>query len=167
MAFVQHSHCRSKWERPNTSYWTCTTPSRHLTRRFQRLMPFMRRSPRRCSGFSTRTDMAMNHRIAFFSPLSPVRSGIADYSDELLPDLSRLANVEAIVADDHPVHQTATPAPVKRLAHYAAKPDRYDLNVYQIGNNVHHHGYMLPVLRRVPGILVLHDYCLQYLMLGT
>ena len=33
-------------------------------------------------------------RVAFFSPLPPTRSGIADYSQALLDPLGRLAEVE-------------------------------------------------------------------------
>jgi hypothetical protein len=40
-------------------------------------------------------------RIAFFTPLNPVRSGISDYSEELLPFLGDLADID-IIADTPP-----------------------------------------------------------------
>ena len=44
---------------------------------------------------SNRTNARSNEllRIAYFSPLPPARSGIADYSRELLPHLARHARL--------------------------------------------------------------------------
>jgi len=42
----------------------------------------------------------------------------------------------------------------------------YAAVIYQIGNNYDHHAYMMPCLEEVPGIVVMQDYCLQYLALG-
>ena len=40
----------------------------------------------------------MNHklRLAFFSPFRPQKSGIADYSEELLPHLAAFAEIDLI-----------------------------------------------------------------------
>ncbi len=101
-------------------------------------------------------------RIAFFSPLRPVRSGITDYSHELLPELS--ARAEVRVVRDEPRH-----APLEGVASIALddfRPLPDEMPVYQIGNSLDHHGFMVPSMGRYPGVLVLHDCCLQYLMLG-
>jgi len=42
----------------------------------------------------------------------------------------------------------------------------YTAVIYQIANSFDHHEYMIPCMVSVPGITVLHDYCLQYLVLG-
>ena len=39
-------------------------------------------------------------RVAFFSPLPPARSGIADYSEALLESLRRIAEVEVFSSPD-------------------------------------------------------------------
>jgi len=39
-------------------------------------------------------------RLAYFSPLPPEKSGISDYSAELLPELARFYNIEVIVEQD-------------------------------------------------------------------
>ena len=41
-------------------------------------------------------------RIAFFSPLPPSRSGIADYSEALLGAMRRMAEVETFDGSGHP-----------------------------------------------------------------
>ena len=83
-------------------------------------------------------------RIAWFSPLPPVHSGIAAYSAELVPRLR-----ETFVIDTYPEH----------TAHdfvWRARRAPYDLVVYQLGN-ARHHDYMWAYLARYPGLVVLHD----------
>lgn len=107
-------------------------------------------------------------RIAFFTPLNPVRSGISDYSEELLPFLQALVDVDVIVDSYEPAAQESLSGiRVRSVEQYRAAKKDYDIAVFQIGNSFDHHGYMIPVMRDTPGMLVLHDYCLQYLMLGV
>ena len=106
-------------------------------------------------------------RLAFFSPYRPQRSGIADYSEDLLPDLGNLADVD-LVAGAYRLSNEAIARRfrVRTVAGFLAAPAAYDAAIYQVGNNLDHHGYMTTCMRRAPGILVLHDDCLQYLVLG-
>lgn len=85
-------------------------------------------------------------RIAFFSPLPPARSGIADYSAALLDSLGRLAEVETF---------SQRPA--------AFDPARYDICVYQIGNNPYHIAPYEMALAH-PGVVVLHEANLHHLI---
>lgn len=105
-------------------------------------------------------------RIAFFTPLNPVRSGISDYSEELLPFLGKLADID-IVIDNYEPSEEAIRArfPVIGVDQFSRRRPAYDCVIYQIGNNYPAHGYMLPCLASTPGIVVLHDYSLTYLML--
>ena len=87
-------------------------------------------------------------KVALFSPMPPERSGIADYSELLLPALR--TRCEIVV--------------VKRGA---KKPPRgTDLCVYHIGNNPDAHGWIVEALRRTPGVVVLHDFVLHHLVAG-
>jgi glycosyltransferase involved in cell wall biosynthesis len=88
-------------------------------------------------------------KIAYFSPMPPEASGIADYSALLLPALRRHVDVEV----------------VKRGAR--RPPRGVDLAVYHIGNNPDAHGWILDALRRAPGLVVLHDFVLHHLVAGT
>ncbi len=87
-------------------------------------------------------------KVALFTPMPPERSGIAAYSELLLPALS--ARCEVVT--------------VKRGA---KKPPRgTDLCVYHIGNNPDAHGWIVEALRRTPGVVVLHDFVLHHLVAG-
>jgi glycosyltransferase involved in cell wall biosynthesis len=88
-------------------------------------------------------------RIAYFSPMPPESSGIADYSALLLPELRR--HIDVVVA--------------KRGA--KRPPRDVDLPVYHIGNNPDAHGWILDALRRTPGAVVLHDFVLHHLVAGV
>ena len=88
-------------------------------------------------------------RVAYFSPMPPETSGIADYSALLLPALRRHVDVTV----------------VKRGAR--RPPRGVDLAVYHIGNNPDAHGWILDALRRAPGLVVLHDFVLHHLVAGV
>ncbi|MBS1857914.1 MAG: methyltransferase domain-containing protein [Acidobacteria bacterium] len=85
-------------------------------------------------------------RIAFFSPLPPARSGIADYSEALLAAMRPRAEVEVFSGP----HQPFDPA-------------GFDAAVYQVGNNGYH-GYVYETALRHPGIVVMHESNLHHLI---
>ncbi len=83
-------------------------------------------------------------RLAWFSPLPPVRSGIATYTTEVLP----------LLAADYALDVFPEASAFDFLWKHLHHP--YDLIVYQLGN-ASCHDYMWPYLVRYPGLLVLHD----------
>jgi glycosyltransferase involved in cell wall biosynthesis len=109
-------------------------------------------------------------RIAYASPLNPAASGISDYSEELLPYLARYAQVTPYVADG------LRPSNADLLRHMDVRPlsrlDRdhrrqpYDAILYHMGNSVENHAAIWDALRRVPGVVVMHEYMLHHFMLG-
>lgn len=105
-------------------------------------------------------------RLAHFSPLSPQRSGIADYSEELLPHLAALASITLVVGPYQPTGSVASLLPIVTTNEFLNTVSSFDLPIYQIGSSVLDHGYVMDCLKRAPGIVVLHDYCLHYLMLA-
>lgn len=85
-------------------------------------------------------------KVAFFSPLPPAKSGIADYSAALLEELRRLTEV--------------TP--------FSAKPERFqpsdfDVVLYQIGNNAFH-DFCYETALEHPGVVVVHEANLHHLI---
>ena len=103
-------------------------------------------------------------RLAYFSPLPPVKSGIADYSAELLPELAKGAEITVFV-DQPRDPKPGLPYDVQP-AIYFDEIDRdrpFDLCIYQQGNNQHHE-FVYDQALRVPGMLVLHEYCLHHLV---
>ncbi|MGD0871849.1 MAG: glycosyltransferase [Bryobacteraceae bacterium] len=85
-------------------------------------------------------------RAAFFSPLPPARSGIADYSEALIESLRPLADLEVFArAED------------------AFDPSRFDIALYQVGNN-QYHDFVYETALRHPGVVVMHESNLHHLI---
>ncbi len=85
-------------------------------------------------------------RVAFFSPLPPARSGIADYSEALIRHLALLVDLEPFPGADP-----------------AFDPARFDVPLYHIGNNGFH-DFVYETALRYPGIVVLHESNLHHLI---
>jgi glycosyltransferase involved in cell wall biosynthesis len=87
-------------------------------------------------------------KVAYYSPLPPETSGVADYSALLLPELGRHVDV-------------ALPK------HGATKPLKgTDVALYHVGNDPTAHGWIVEALRRRPGVVVLHELVLHHLVAG-
>ena len=78
--------------------------------------------------------------------MPPSKSGIADYSASLVASLSGLAEVE--VFSDKPA---------------AFDPARFDIPLYQIGNNGYH-SFAYEQAIQTPGVVVLHESNLHHLI---
>jgi glycosyltransferase involved in cell wall biosynthesis len=78
--------------------------------------------------------------VGFYSPLPPARTGVADYSADLLAELRNRGAVEIA-------------------------PERCDVALYHIGNNALHAGIYRRALAQ-PGVAVLHDAVLHHFLLG-
>ena len=87
-------------------------------------------------------------KVAYFSPLPPERTGIADYSALLLPELQRRVEVDV----------------VRRGRRRA--PRGTDVCLYHVGNNPDAHGWIVAALKRRRGVVVLHDFVLHHLVAG-
>lgn len=98
-------------------------------------------------------------RIAYFSPMPPDRSGIADYSAGLLPHLAKLAEVTLFT--DAPPTVESFGLPVRPLGDYPRLRGGFDLPLYQMGNSAFHEA-IYDLLLRYPGVVVLHDYFLHH-----
>jgi glycosyltransferase involved in cell wall biosynthesis len=93
-------------------------------------------------------------RVAWFSPLPPVRSGIASVNAALLPQLdAELATIDRFV--DAPANRGAGVFNAHDFV-WKARRTPYDLVVYQLGNAACH-DYMWAYLAAYPGVVVLHD----------
>lgn len=103
-------------------------------------------------------------RLAYVSPMPPERTGIADYSAELIPALSEYYDIELIVAqkkiDDPWINKHVSVRDEDWLRSHAEEVDRV---LYQMGNSPFHR-HMLRLMEEVPGTVVLHDFYLSGLM---
>ncbi len=103
-------------------------------------------------------------RLAFLTPLPPAASGIADYSADVLALLATRHEIdvfhhqETVDRDRIPASSSVQPSSTF-LDHHRRAP--YDVAIYQMGN-APDHAFLYPLLRRVPGLLVLHDLVLHH-----
>jgi glycosyltransferase involved in cell wall biosynthesis len=108
--------------------------------------------------------MTKRVRLAYFSPLPPARTGIADYAIELLPALADQAEVTLYVDDPTAVDaRVATRWRVRPLAAYGTERWNYDAAIFHMGNSYFHEA-LYRTLCHYPGIVVLHDYSLHHFM---
>ncbi len=108
-------------------------------------------------------------RLAYFSPLPPARSGIADYSAELVPHLAGHLELELFVDEGARVDESlAARFPVRGDRAFPAlwESGRYDAVLYHVGNNHEFHARIWTMLQRFPGIVVLHEAMLHHLVRG-
>jgi glycosyltransferase involved in cell wall biosynthesis len=101
-------------------------------------------------------------RLAYFSPLPPTPSGIADYSSELLPHLVKQANITLFVDRLDAVDAgLRNQFDIRTQVEYPSQRHQFDLSLYHMGNNVHHEQIYSYALR-YPGVVVLHDLFLHH-----
>jgi glycosyltransferase involved in cell wall biosynthesis len=99
-------------------------------------------------------------RLAFIAPLPPQQSGIADYSAALIPALARSYEIELIVDQPQVSEARLAPYPQRQLAWFDSRAHEYDRLLYHFGNSGAHR-HMFELLRRHPGVVVLHDFYLS------
>jgi len=103
-------------------------------------------------------------RLAYVSPLPPEKSGIADYSAELLPQLARYYDIEVIVDQDTISDPwISANLSVRSLAWFEQHGDSFDHRLYHVGNSPMHR-HMFALLARFAGVVVLHDFYLGNLL---
>jgi glycosyltransferase involved in cell wall biosynthesis len=85
-------------------------------------------------------------KVAYYSPLPPERSGIADYSALLLPALDERLDVV--------------------VARRGKRAPGADVAVYHVGNDPDHHAWIVDALNERPGVVVLHEFVLHHLVAG-
>ena len=109
-------------------------------------------------------------KLAFFSPLNPIQSGISDYSEELLGALAH-ARVDVKPLDvDLFIDRGYRPSNREITSRFDVLPGRafgrggagYDAAVYQMGNSPAH-AYIYRALLEHPGVVVLHEFILHHL----
>ena len=105
-------------------------------------------------------------RVAYFSPLNPIRSGISDYSEDLIPYLSNHFEVDIYVPDGVEPSNSYILNNYNIFSHskFQRKYDggEYDALIYHMGNNYNGHKEIYEFMIRYPGIVVLHDYSLHH-----
>jgi glycosyltransferase involved in cell wall biosynthesis len=109
-------------------------------------------------------------KIAFFTPLNPVQSGISDYSEELLLTMYGASAGGRPVEIDLFVDKGIRPSNEEMARRFRVLPGgafgrvagQYDATVYQMGNSPAH-AYIYEQMLRQPGVVVMHEFVLHHL----
>ena len=98
-------------------------------------------------------------RVAMWTPLPPLQSGVADYAVELLHQLKHTFDIEVFVDDGYlPEPDLLEKFRVYNARAFARRHSQqpFDVTIYQMGNSKFH-WYIYEQLKLDPGIVVLHD----------
>ncbi|MFL5732737.1 MAG: glycosyl transferase family 1, partial [Chloroflexia bacterium] len=109
-------------------------------------------------------------KLAFFTPLNPIQSGISDYSEELLLTLDgatvggREVDVDVFIdrgyrPSNEEIARRFDVLPARGFDRVAS---RYNSVIYQMGNSPAH-AYIYEALLRHTGVVVMHEFVLHHL----
>ena len=102
-------------------------------------------------------------KVAYFTPINPQKSGIADYSErEVLPYLSKYMDIDIFIDDNIKPNSEflINNFAIHPYTEYEKKKDQYEIAIYNMGNNGLHE-FIFNCLRKYPGITVIHDIYLH------
>lgn len=107
------------------------------------------------------TTIDTKKKLAFISPYPTEKTGIADYSAVLLPELACFYKITLIsfqkkINDDW----LNSNFEINDVLWFRKNAEKFDIILYQFGNSSHHH-YMLDLFETFPGVVILHDFFLS------
>lgn len=101
-------------------------------------------------------DPSSKPRLVFISPLPPAKSGIADYSVRLLGVLREYYSLVVVCENGTFVEPLPFEVTYVSAQDHLIHGSALDRHLYHFGNS-HHHLWMLPLIQRFHGTVVLHD----------
>ena len=114
------------------------------------------------NGLMKKTN-TVNKKLAFISPLPPLRTGIAGYSDQLLPHLAQFYDIEIITNQEdleNAENYLRLGIKIKTINWFRENFHLFDRVLYHFGNS-HFHSQMFSLIEDIPGVIVLHDFFLS------
>ncbi len=144
---------RYTWRRSAALAWDALREAHASSRPRSRVASMKSNGPQ--NGAAPQSSTALP-RLALFTPLPPCRTGIANYNAAFLPYLSRQFTIDVYIDDYVPDAAMRESLTIRPVAEFAARRRDYDALLYEIGNS-EFHAYMLDVLERYPGVVMLHD----------
>lgn len=109
-------------------------------------------------------------KVAYFTPLNPLKSGISDFSEEIIPELSKYIDLDIFIDGYKPVNKyIADNFNILDMKEFDKEHIRqkYDIFVYQMGNNEECHERIGEYCIKYPGVLELHDISLHHMLAAT
>lgn len=105
-------------------------------------------------------------KVAYFTPLNPLKSGISDFAEEMLPCLAEQMDI-SLFADCTPTNPTVRDHfSCCEISQFPTKnaEEKYDFSIYQVGNNYKFHKSIVECFMENGGVLELHDISLHRLV---
>lgn len=104
------------------------------------------------------------YKVAFLSPLSPIKSGISYFAEDILPYMRENYELDIYVDGFKPtVKDVIENHKIFQIEELDNNIEKYDIVLYQIGNNPCHDG-ILKYAEKYPGVIFLHDISLHHLV---
>jgi len=106
-----------------------------------------------------------NDSIAFFAPLPPIKSGISDYSVDIIKALYNYYQIDVYI-DEGYKPDVVFDDRIQILPHkeFEKNRNKYKEIIYQVGNS-EYHIYMFRYIQKYKGVVVLHDYNMHGVLL--
>lgn len=103
-------------------------------------------------------------KLAYLSPLSPEKTGLADYNTLLIRELACFYEI-ILITDQTDVDDVWLTAnfQIHDTKWFTQQATTFDIILYEFCNSPLHH-YMLDLLNIYPGIVILHDFFLSELL---
>jgi len=102
-------------------------------------------------------------KIAYLSPLNPIKSGISDFSEELIMELKKNIIVDLYIDDYKPTNDNIVKNfRILNIDDLDNNKSEYDLIVYHIGNNHKYHKKIIDKFLKLGGVIELHDISLHH-----
>lgn len=109
-------------------------------------------------------------KLGFCSPLGPLKTGIADFSEELIFQLKKYFSVDLfclVEPGSREIREQFAWYPIEKLQDDDFRR-QYDAVLYEMGNNIDYHKKIGDMLLKHSGFLEIHDLCLHnYLAADT
>lgn len=109
----------------------------------------------------------IKEKLLYVSPFPPLKSGISDYSEMLAYALKDYFDITLLIDNyelsDENMYRDFT---VKIFEKSEIDYDNYKYIIYNIGNNPYYHSYIYQLCLQYPGLVILHDVILFYLIAG-
>lgn len=109
----------------------------------------------------------MKKSMLYASPFLPQKSGISDYSENLITGLAEYFDITLLVSGDYELANSDITGKFKVISYSrGADYSAFDCILYNFGNNPYFHSYIYDCFLSNPGYVILHDYVLFYLAAG-
>ena len=110
---------------------------------------------------------ARRKSLLYASPFPPMASGISDYSEVLIYGLKKYFDITLLIDDYRLTNKRLyKDFDVKIIKNNRRILNSFDFRIYNIGNNPRFHGYIYEAALACPGLIILHDVVLYYLIIG-